>query len=411
MIHNGRAMSPLMTFLIAFKALGRNKLRTALTMLGMIIGVAAVIALVALGTGAQAAIEDQIRGAGTNMVTLFPGDVRMGGVSQGGGTGRLLPEDVDALRQLPEVDYASEAVESRQQIIVGGANWSTNIVGVNVDYQAIKSWPTLYGAFFSEQDVRAAAKVCLLGSNVADNLFGPGVDPTGTDVRIRNHVFRVIGVMRPKGASSSGRNQDDQVFAPYTTVIKKLQGRDTLNYVLLSTESGEAVAAMAEAVKREMRYRWNIAEDAEDPVRAQTQDDLIAARTAQTETMTTLLAGIAGVSLLVGGIGIMNIMLVSVTERTREIGLRLAIGARGGDVLQQFLVEAIVISLVGGALGIGIGYGVAELLKAYLLMPALIPARAIVMAVGFSGAVGVFFGFYPARKAAGLDPIEALRFE
>jgi putative ABC transport system permease protein len=404
-------MSLLMTVRIAFKALGRNKMRTSLTMLGMIIGVAAVIALVALGTGAQAAIEEQIRGAGTNMVTLFPGAMSMGGVSQGGGTGRLLPEDAEALRRLPEVAHVSEGVQSRQQIIAAGTNWSTNVVGVNVDYQAIKSWPVRYGVFIAEYDVRTTAKVCVLGWNVAENLFGPGVDPTGETIRIRNQLFRVIGVMTPKGASSSGQNQDDQIFAPYTTVIKKLQGREWLNYILLATESGDRVQAMADAVKTEMRYRWNVPEDADDPVRVQTQDDLIAARTAQTQTMTTLLAGIAGVSLLVGGIGIMNIMLVSVTERTREIGLRLAIGARAHDVLSQFLTEAIVISVAGGALGIAAGYGIAELLKLYLRMPALIPADAILMAVGFSAGVGVFFGFYPARKAAGLDPIDALRFE
>jgi len=400
-----------MTVLIAFKALGRNKMRTALTMLGMIIGVAAVIALVALGTGAQAAIEEQIRGAGTNMVTLFPGAMSFGGVSQGGGSGRLQAEDAEALRLLPEVDYVSEGVQSRQQVIAAGANWSTNIVGVNVDYQNIKSWPTLYGVFISELDVRTTARVCVLGLNVAENLFGAGEDPTGSDIRIRNQIFRVIGVMTAKGSSSGGQNQDDQIFAPYTTVLKKLQGRDWLSYILLSTDSGDRVTAMAEAVRTEMRNRWAVPEDADDPVRVQTQDDMIAARTAQTETMTSLLAGIAGVSLLVGGIGIMNIMLVSVTERTREIGLRLAIGARGTDVLSQFLVEAIVISLFGGALGIGVGYLIAEGLKAYLLMPAVIPPDAIVMAVGFSAAVGVFFGFYPARKAAGLDPIEALRFE
>jgi putative ABC transport system permease protein len=345
------------------------------------------------------------------MVTLFPGAMSMGGVSQGGGTGRLLPEDAEALRRLPEVAHVSEGVQSRQQIIAAGTNWSTNVVGVNVDYQAIKSWPVRYGVFIAEYDVRTTAKVCVLGWNVAENLFGPGVDPTGETIRIRNQLFRVIGVMTPKGASSSGQNQDDQIFAPYTTVIKKLQGREWLNYILLATESGDRVQAMADAVKTEMRYRWNVPEDADDPVRVQTQDDLIAARTAQTQTMTTLLAGIAGVSLLVGGIGIMNIMLVSVTERTREIGLRLAIGARAHDVLSQFLTEAIVISVAGGALGIAAGYGIAELLKLYLRMPALIPADAILMAVGFSAGVGVFFGFYPARKAAGLDPIDALRFE
>ncbi len=404
-------MGVLMTLLVAFKALGRNKMRTALTMLGMIIGVAAVIAMVALGTGAQVAIEEQIRGAGTNMVTLFPGAMMSSGVSQGGGTARLLPADADALRALPGVTYVSEVSESSQQVIAAGANWRTNIVGVNVDYQDIKSWPTLYGVFVSEHDVRTMAKVCVLGLNVSDNLFGLGVDPTGSYVRIRNQLFRVIGVMTEKGVSSSGRSQDDQIFAPYTTVSRKLQGRDWLNYILLSTDRDDRVEAMAQAIRAEMRFRYEVPDDADDPVRVQTQQDMIAARTAQTETMTTLLAGIAGVSLLVGGIGIMNIMLVSVTERTREIGLRLAIGARGSDVLRQFLIEAVVISLAGGAVGIAAGYGIAEFLKVYLQSPALIPPDAVVTAVGFSGAVGVFFGFYPARKAASLDPIEALRFE
>jgi len=404
-------LNPFMTVVIAFKALARNKLRTGLTMLGMIIGVAAVIAMVALGTGAQRAIEDQIRGAGTNMVTILPGSVMTGGARQGGGTARLAPEDAAALRALPTVDYVSEGVQSRQQVIAAGANWSTNIVGVNVDYQQIKSWPVRYGGFLSEHDVRTAAKVCLLGVNVADNLFGADVDPTGAEIRIRNQLFRVIGVMMPKGASSSGQNQDDQILAPYTTVLKKLQGREWLNYILASAESDDRVVRMAQAIATELRQRHEIAEGEEDDFRVQTQDDLVAARTAQTQTMTTLLAGIAGVSLLVGGIGIMNIMLVSVTERTREIGLRLAIGARGADVLRQFLIESVVISIVGGSIGIAAGFGVAGILRDYFQSPTLIPPDAIVTAVGFSAGVGIFFGFYPARKAAGLDPIDALRFE
>ena len=404
-------MSLLMIFRIAFKALGRNKLRTALTMLGMIIGVAAVITMVALGSGAQAAIEDQIRGAGTNMITIFPGSTNQGGVKQGAGTSsRLVPADARALRLLPEVDYVSEGIQSRQQVIYGNQNWQTNVVGVNVDYTFIKSWPMLYGSFFTETDVQVAGKVCALGINVAHNLFGED-DPTGVEIRIRNQVFKVLGVMAPKGASSSGQNQDDQILAPYSTVQKKLQGNEWLNYILVSARSSTQVKQTSDAVLSAMRIQHKIEPGDDDDFRVQTQDDLIATRTQATQTMTSLLAGIAGVSLIVGGIGIMNIMLVSVTERTREIGLRLAIGARGVDVLLQFLIEAVVISLVGGAIGIALGFGLAEAAQAYWSSPTLIPPDAVFTAVAFSAGVGIFFGFYPARKAAALDPIDALRFE
>ncbi len=405
-------MSFFMICRIALRALGRNKLRTTLTMLGMIIGVAAVITMVALGTGAQAAIEDQIRGAGTNMITIFPGSVNTGGVKQGQGTSsRLVPDDAKALRDLAEVEYVSEGLQSRQQVIYSNQNWQTNIVGVNTDYVEIKDWPMKFGSFFTDDDVRSAAKVCTLGINVSENLFGEGVDPTGTEFRIRNQIFHILGVMQPKGASSSGQNQDDQILAPYTTVMKKLQGTDFLNYILVGARSADAVNAAADSVTRELRLLHKIDAPEDDDFRVQTQEDMIAMRTSATQTMTSLLAGIAGVSLVVGGIGIMNIMLVSVTERTREIGLRMAIGARGFDVLLQFLVEAVVISVVGGAIGIALGYGLSEFMRQYQGMTTLIPLDAVGMAVGFSAAVGIFFGFYPARKAAALDPIEALRFE
>jgi len=404
-------MSVLMTLRIALKALARNKLRTALTMLGMIIGVGAVIAMVALGSGAQAAIEQQIRGAGTNMITIFPGAGATGGAKQGAGTfSRLTPADTKALRDVPQIEYVSEGLQSQQQIVVGNANWRTNVVGVNVDYVQIKSWPMKYGSFFTDYDVQATAKVCVLGVNVAQNLFGDD-DPTGTEIRIRNQIFKVLGVMVPKGASSSGQNQDDQILAPYTTVMRRIQGTENLQYILIASRSAAEVSLAAEAAAEALRSAHGIEPGGDDDFRTQTQDDLIATRTQTTQTMTSLLAGIAAVSLLVGGIGIMNIMLVSVTERTREIGLRLAIGARGSDVLMQFLVEAVVISLAGGSLGIGVGYGVSELIRVYQQWPTLVPADSVFIAVMFSAAVGIFFGFYPARKAAALDPIEALRFE
>ena len=404
-------MSILMTLRIAVRALGRNKLRTALTMLGMIIGVAAVITMVALGAGAQAAIESQIRNAGTNMITVFPGSVNVGGVKLGDGTSsRLVPDDAKTLRALASAEFVTEGVQSQQQVIYANQNWRTSIVGVNVDYTSIKSWPMKYGAFFSEQDVESAAKVCTLGVNVATNLFGDD-DPTGSSIRIRNHIFRVLGVMNPKGASTSGQNQDDQIFAPYTTVLKKLQGNDYLTYILVGAASADAVRQTADEVIEALHISHKIPEGGDDDFRVQTQEDVVALRTEATNTMTQLLAGIAAVSLLVGGIGIMNIMLVSVTERTREIGLRMAIGARGFDVLLQFLVEAILLSLVGGAIGIALGFGAAAFVKWYQDWPTLIQPNAVVVAFGFAGAVGIFFGFYPARKAAALDPIDALRFE
>jgi putative ABC transport system permease protein len=404
-------MSLFMTMRIAVKALLRNKLRTSLTMLGMIIGVAAVIAMVALGTGAQTMIEEQIKTAGTNLITVSPGSSNAAGVRTGfGGNTRMVPEDADALRNLPEAQYVAESVNTRLQLIYGSQNWQTSVEGTNVDLPQIRSWPMKYGAFFSEEDVRSAGKVIVLGSNVSDTLFGEGVDPTDVQIRVRNQLFRVLGVMTPKGASGGGQNMDDQAFAPFTTVMKKLSGQPNLNRIYVSAKSAEEIAAAAAAVTITMRTAHETTEDTDD-FTVQTQDDIVALRTQSTNTMTNLLAGIAGVSLVVGGIGIMNIMLVSVTERTREIGLRLAIGARGFDVLLQFLIEAIVISIIGGAIGIAVGYGVSELLRIYQGMAAIVPINAVATAVLFSAAVGIFFGFYPARKAAALDPIVALKFE
>jgi putative ABC transport system permease protein len=401
-----------MTLRIALKALNRNKMRTMLTMLGMIIGVGAVITMVALGRGAQATIEDQIRGAGTNMITIFPGGQMTMGVSMGQGTSaRLVPADAAALRALPDVAYVAEAVTSRQQIIAGNQNTNSSIVGTSVDFVEVKSWPMKYGSFFTEQDVQSAAKVMTLGSNVSDLLFGQDVDPTGETLRVRNHVVKVIGVMAPKGASSSGQNQDDQVFMPYTTVQKKLLGQQHLNYIMASAASGDRIPQSAAAISELLRVRHDIGPGMEDDFRTQTLDDMVAMRTQTTSTLTSLLAAIAGVSLLVGGIGIMNIMLVSVTERTREIGLRMAIGAKGSDVLFQFLVEALLISLVGGGLGIAAGFGAAEFVKWFREWPAVVPTDAILTAFGVAAGIGIFFGYYPARKAAALDPIEALRFE
>jgi putative ABC transport system permease protein len=404
-------MSILMTLRIAVKALNRNKMRTILTMLGMIIGVGAVITMVALGRGAQATIEEQVKSAGTNLINVNAGNFSQGGVRQGQGmSNTLMPADAQAIRQLPGVQYVAAGVNSRSQVIAGNQNWSTRIEGTEVDFPLIRSWPQKFGGFFTQQDVNTAAKVAVLGTVVADTLFGPDVDPTGQIIRIRNQPFKVLGVMASKGQGPFGQDQDDTIFVPYTTVQKKLQGIQHINNITISSASSDT-APVAAVIAETLRVLHKLPPGEPDDFMVRTQEEIASVRTETTRTMTTLLAAIAGVSLLVGGIGIMNIMLVSVTERTREIGLRLAIGARGKDVLLQFLVEAVVISLFGGLLGIALGYGLSDVLERTLQWPTSIPPNAIGMAFGFAAATGVFFGFYPARKAAGLDPIEALRYE
>ncbi len=404
-------MSTFMTLVVALKALSRNKMRTMLTMLGMIIGVGAVITMVALGKGAQSTIEEQVRAAGTNLITIYAGNFTQGGVRQGGGMSTTLTaEDAEALRAVPGVQYVAAGVNARAQLIAGNQNWSSQIQGTDVELPLIRNWPTKYGAFFTPQDVSSAQKVAVLGQTVSDNLFGPEVDPTGQIMRIKNQPFKVIGVMAPKGSTGFGDDQDDSVYVPYTTVQKKLQGIQHVQRIHVSAASPDTGPVSA-AITETLRERHKLIGSDPDDFMVRTQEEMASVRTQTTRTMTTLLAAIAGVSLLVGGIGIMNIMLVSVTERTREIGLRLAIGARGKDVLMQFLVEAIVLSLFGGLLGIAMGYALSAAAEEFLQWPTSIPVNASGMAFGFAAATGVFFGFYPAKKAAGLDPIEALRFE
>jgi putative ABC transport system permease protein len=404
-------MSVIMTLRIALKALNRNKMRTVLTMLGMIIGVGAVITMVALGRGAQATIEEQVKSAGTNVININAGNFTQGGVRQGQGmASSLTAEDAAALRQIPGVQYVSAGVNSRGQVIAGNQNWSTQVQGTDVDIQQIRSWPTKYGSFFTPQDVSSAAKVAVLGTVVAENLFGPDVDPTGEIIRIRNQPFKVLGVMSSKGQGAFGQDQDDTIFAPYTTVQKKLQGQTHINNITVGAETPDTAPVVA-ALGEMLRLRHKLVAGEPDDFTIRTQEEIASLRTETTRTMTVLLAAIAGVSLVVGGIGIMNIMLVSVTERTREIGLRMAIGARGRDVLLQFLVEAIVISLFGGLIGIGLGFALSMGIERFAQWPTSIPADWIAVAFGVAAATGVFFGFYPARKAARLDPIEALRFE
>ena len=405
-------MSILMTLRIALKALNRNKMRTILTMLGMIIGVGAVITMVALGTGARTTIEERVKSAGTNMIMVNAGNWATGGVRMGQGNATTMkPEDATAIKTLPGVQYAAAGASTRGQIIAGNQNWSTNVQGTDVDLPLIRSWATKYGSFFTSADVTAAQKVAVLGTVVSDTLFGPDVDPTGQIIRIRSQPFKVIGVMVSKGQSSMGQDQDDTIFVPYTTVMKKLQGQQNINNITVSAAQADQIQDTAEAIRGVLRTRHKILPGDADDFMVRTLEEMASVQTETTKTMTTLLASIAGVSLLVGGIGIMNIMLVSVTERTREIGLRMAIGARGRDVLLQFLVEAIVISLIGGLIGIGLGFGLSAAVQKFMQWPAVISPNAIALAFGFAAVTGVFFGFYPARKAAGLDPIEALRFE
>jgi putative ABC transport system permease protein len=302
-------------------------------------------------------------------------------------------------------------VNTRAQVIAGNQNWSTRLEGTDIDFPLIRQWPVRYGMFFSPQDVNSASKVAVLGKTVSDQLFGADVDPSGQMIRVRNQPFKVIGVMESKGQGTFGNDQDDTIFAPYTTVQKRLQGQQNIQNITISATSAEATSQVADAVAAVMRVQHKLVAGEPDDFTIRTQEEIADIRTAALDTMTNLLAGIAGVSLLVGGIGIMNIMLVSVTERTREIGIRMAIGAKGRDVLLQFLVEAIVISLLGGGIGIALGFGMADLATKVWDYPASVPLNAVAMAFGFSAMTGIFFGFYPARKAAALDPIVALRYE
>jgi putative ABC transport system permease protein len=413
-------MSVIMVFRVALKALGRNKMRTALTMLGMIIGVAAVITMVALGTGAQTSIEAQIQSTGTNMIIVSAGNFSQGGVRQGQGNASThTPDDAAAITRVDGVQYTAAGVNTRGQLIFGNQNWNTQIQGTDVDFPVIRSWPTTLGTFFTPQDVATAAKVVVLGSVVRDQLFGPDANPVGQVIRIANttaqgqasHPFTVAGVMLSKGQSGVGQDQDDVVFVPYTTVMKKMRGITFIQQVAVSAASASDTSATADRIAALVRTRHKIQPGDPDDFMVRTMEEMAAVRVQATQTMTALLASIAGVSLLVGGIGIMNIMLVSVTERTREIGLRMAIGARGRDVLMQFLVEAVVLSLFGGAVGIALGFGLSQGVTLWMNWPTAVSPGAVAVAFGFAGAIGVFFGFYPARKAAALDPIDALRFE
>jgi putative ABC transport system permease protein len=402
----------LVTFRIAIRALSRNTLRAALTMLGIIIGVGAVIATVALGQGAQHAVSAQIAALGVNMLMVSPGSQAMGGHRLGAGTlTTLTVDDARAIREeCPSVAEVCETVGTSAQAIFGNQNWSTRMTGTGANYTAVKDWEVGEGDFFTEQDVRSAVKVCVIGKTVADALF-EDASPVGQVIRIRKFPFRVVGVLAEKGQSTWGQDQDDIVVAPYTTVQKKLLAIAHLHGVQASALDEEAIDQASAEIGDLLRRRHRMADGEDDDFTIRTQKDIASAFEGTARTMQLLLLGIASVSLLVGGIGIMNIMLVSVTERTREIGIRLAIGARARDILVQFLVEAVVITAAGGILGLGLGTAASFAITRLMTWPTVVSPAVMVLAVGFSATIGIFFGFYPAWKASALNPIDALRYE
>jgi len=397
---------------VALRALNRNKMRTALTMLGIIIGVAAVIAIVGISQGANQQMQQAIADMGANLLFISPGSPNVGGVRAGGGAAATLRiTDMMAIqREVKLIKLLSPGVFDSGMTVYQNRNWATRIQGVSPEYFEIRMWPVSAGIPFGEAEVERAADVCVIGQTVADNLF-QGEDPVGKTIRLKNLPFTVIGVLAAKGPDPGGRDQDDTVLTPYTTVQKKTRGIDYLHFIQVSAISEQATAAAQTQIEGVLRERHRMRPGQPDDFTVRNMADFADVANQAGSVMTMLLASVASVSLIVGGIGIMNIMLVSVTERTREIGIRMAIGATEKDVLRQFLIEAVILSVLGGLVGIGMGIasvvGIAQILR----WPTTISAMALMSSVLFSAAIGVFFGFYPARKAAQLDPIEALRFE
>jgi putative ABC transport system permease protein len=397
---------------MALRALARNKARSALTMLGIIIGVASVIAMVSLGQGATKQVQDQISSMGTNLLIVQAGSQRAGGMRGGAGTSTsLTPDDMEAiLRQVPSVAAGTPSVGASVPLVAGNQNWQTRAEGVDVTQPAIRVRSVAQGQFFTEADVRSAARVAVIGQTVADALF-PGQDPVGQTMRVRNLTFRVVGVLQVKGQSQMGQDQDDTLLMPYTTVMKKLLATNYVSSLQFSAVSQEATATAERDIATLLRARHNLRAGQEDDFTVRNLSDVAETAAETSKVMTMLLSGIAAVSLLVGGIGIMNIMLVSVTERTREIGIRMAVGARSRQVQWQFLIESLVLGLLGGLTGIAVGVATSYSLSVGFGWPSLLSPTAMVGSAVFSMMIGIFFGYYPARQAAALDPIEALRFE
>jgi putative ABC transport system permease protein len=405
-------MNLLWTLRIAFSALLRNRSRSLLTMLGVIIGVAAVITTIAIGSGARIAVAAQINSLGSNMVVVLPGSVTTTGARTGsGGASTLTPDDGIAIAQLPGVASVSPQVSVRAQVVSAGNNWQTTVTGVAPTYTYIRTWPMASGVFFSQSDVASASKVAILGQTVVNNLYPSGNSPLGATVFIKNVPFTVIGILSPKGQSGLGQDQDDTVLVPFSSAMERLTGQTTVSSLMVSATGPDTVDSVQTEITALLEQRHRIVPPETDDFNVRNLQDIAAAASSTASVMEFLLAGVAAVSLLVGGIGIMNIMLVSVTERTREIGLRMAVGARAGAILLQFLVEAFVLSTIGGLIGVVAGVGASAIISVFSHWPTVIPLSSVAISVIFSALVGVFFGYYPARKAAHLNPIEALRFE
>jgi putative ABC transport system permease protein len=401
-----------MAIKIAQRALGRNMMRSSLTMLGVIIGVGAVIAMVAIGQGAHASIQAKIASLGANSMVILPGSTTQSGVRYGwGGRATMRPADVKAIQnECPAIAYATPSLRTVTQVVSANQNWATTIEGTGIEYPIIREWELGSGSWFTQQDVDAAGKVAVLGETVAAMLFG-NIDPIGQVIQIKNMPFKVIGLLTAKGHSTTGQDQDDIIFIPYTTAQKKVIGITYLHAILGSAVSNDRMREALDQVTGLLRQRHRLLPWQENDFSVRPLADVAAAEEESSRVMTLLLGSIASISLLVGGIGIMNIMLVSVTERTREIGIRMAVGAKKRDILWQFLVEAIMLSLSGGIVGIGLGVGGSKLISSLAAWPSFVSWDAVALAFLFSGAVGIFFGFYPARKAAQLEPIQALRYE
>ena len=396
---------------VGLKAISRNKLRSFLTMLGIVIGVGCVIAVVAIGNGATKSVENTINSLGTNYIMVFPGAATQSGARIFTGNSTLTPEDAEAIKaECPAVAYVCPTVRTAAQVIAGELNWGTSIQGVNTDYPLIRSWNVDQGEFFTDADVKAAAKVCVLGATVAENLF-PNGGAIGQVVRIKNVPFKVVGILERKGGNMMGQDQDDTIIAPYTTVMKRLSGKTKIDMIQVSAAAPNLVQEAQNEIDAVLRQRHRIPPGGDSDFMMRSQEEIAQTQAQSMGILRTLLLSIAAISLLVGGIGIMNIMLVSVTERTREIGIRMAIGAKGRHVLMQFLFEAVTLAIVGGVIGVMLGVAASMAVGRFLNWPIVVTPISIALSFGVAACVGIFFGFYPARKASRLDPIDALRYE